>query len=422
MKYPKVRPVSAFPVELSEGQFICLQDPNHYLENLVFVSPETFSIIRFFDGNRSVQDIQEAYMRHYGIRVNTKEIQQIAEELDQYLLLESPTFFAHVKRLSDEFARLPVRRSTHKGAAYPEDITELRSQFDKYFMHPKGPGVLPDATHFKSESHLTKNSSLKAIMAPHIDIKAGGPAFAWAYHALAASDANLFIILGTSHVDMKNFFALTGKAFETTLGRVETDQGFVNALAEQVSYDPFEDELIHKTEHSIEFQVVFLQYLRDKMHRPRSSMRIVPILCGGDMYEAIMFNHPVDQVPQLEESINGLQRILRDHKKACVIASVDFSHVGLKYGHRNEPGPEKLAIVERTDRGLLTAMEQVDHEDFIAQLQRNRNVTQVCGYVPIYTMLRLLEGTKGKLLHYDRVEFGQGSYVSFASMMWKTEA
>ncbi len=419
MQYPKIRPISAFPVETSEGEFICLQDPNHYLEDSVFVSPEMFFVIRHFDGKHSFVEIQEAYMRHYGVLLYTKEIQQIVQELDQHLLLESPTFFAHLKRLRKEFARMSVRPPTHKGAAYPEDLAVLHRQFDTYFINAKGPGKIP--VHQPYASDRTKTSSLKAIMAPHIDIKTGGPTFAWAYHALETSEADLFIILGTSHVDMKNFLALTRKAFETPFGRIETDHGFVNGLADQVSYDPFEDELIHKSEHSIEFQVIFLQYLREKMRRTKTSMKIVPILCGGSMYEAIAYNRPVEQVPQLEESIRALQRVLRNYEKACVIASVDFSHVGLRYGHRKEPTPEKLAKVERIDRSLLAAMEEVDHESFVTQLQRNRNATQVCGFVPIYTMLRLLEGTQGELLHYDQAEFGQGSYVSFASMAWKTQ-
>jgi predicted class III extradiol MEMO1 family dioxygenase len=75
-------------------------------------------------------------------------------------------------------------------------------------------------------------------------------------------------------------------------------------------------------------------------------------------------------------------------------------------------------MVEETDRGLLAALERVDHQDFVTRLQQNRNATQVCGFVPIYTLLRLLEGTRGRLLHYDRTELSPGSFVSFASMMW----
>ena len=411
MEYPKIRPISIFPIELSDGKYICLQDPNRYLENPVVISPETFSVIQFFDGRHSFPDIQEAYLRQYGVLLFTEQIQHITEQLDQHLLLESQAFFEHLGRLRAEFARLAVRPPSHQGAAYAEDQAELTRQITNYFISPSGPGQLPDARHAESAG---QRSAIKAILAPHIDLAAGGPTFAWAYHALAASDADLFIILGTSHVEMQNFFALTKKPFETPFGRVETDQPFVAALAAQLSYNPFEDELIHKNEHSIEFQVVFLQYVYGA-----KPIKIVPILCGGLMHEAIALNQPLAQTPQLEESITSLNRLVQDHPNACVIASVDFSHIGLRYGDKSAPNAAILSKGEQVDRNLLTALANVAPEEFVAQLQHHRNATQVCGIAPMYTLLRLLEGTKGSLLHYDHAETGPGSIVTFASMVWE---
>jgi AmmeMemoRadiSam system protein B len=415
MQYPKLRPLSAFPVELSDGQYICLQDPDRHLEKPVVISPNTFFIIQFFDGQHSFVDIQEAYLRQYGTLLYTEQIQQIVDQLDNCFLLESPAFFEHLRKLREEFARLPVRPSSHQGTAYPDNSEKLASQLESYFTASEGPGHLSvhQTSSFDSASPI-KISTPKAIMAPHIDIEAGGPTFAWAYHALAGSDVELFIILGTAHVDMKNFFALTKKSFETPFGRMEIDQSFIEALADQLSYDPFEDELIHKNEHSIEFQVLFLQYLYGEQ-----PIKIVPILCGGSVHEMIALNHPLDQTPQFEESVTCLQRLFQAYPKACVIASVDFSHVGIRYGDRAGPNAETLKKVEHVDRNLLAAMENVAHEEFIAQLQQHRNATQICGVAPIYTLLRLLDGTKGTLLHYDRAETGPGSIVTFASMVWE---
>lgn len=406
MNYPKLRPISAVPLERPDGQYICLHDPNHYTDKMICISPETFFVIRCFDGQHSLRDIQDAFMRQFGSLLYTEQLQQIVSQLDELLFLESPAFSAHLRQLRREFARLPVRPSSHKGEAYPDNVIHLIKKLNSYFTSPKGPGTLPE-TSFHT-------SGIKAIMAPHIEFESGGAGFAWAYHVLAASDAERFIILGTSHVPMSNFFALTRKAFETPFGRLETDQAFVDTLAGQLSYDPFEDELIHKTEHSIEFQVVFLQYLFRQ--RP---ITIVPILCGGLMYEAIVHNEPLAQTPQLEESIRCLHGLVKASPKTCIIASVDFSHIGVNYGHKSRPDPATLRRVGQVDHTLLTAMKHVAHEDFATQLYRNQNATQVCGIVPMYTTLRLIEGTKGTLLHYDCVEFRPDSFVSFASMVWK---
>ncbi len=411
MNYPKIRPaISIYAVEEHDGQeLIYLHDQERYSEYVIGVPRETFAIVRFFDGNHSHTDIQERYKRKYGKWVTGEQIRQLVEELDHYLLLESPRFSLHLDGIKREFARLAVRPSSHQGSAYPEERQALTRTLDGYFRDAKGPGELrphPGAV------------PPKAIMAPHIDLKAGGPTFAWAYHALAASDAEVFVILGTSHVGMDNVFALTRKRFETPYRQVPTEQTFVNQLASELSYNPLDDELIHKSEHSIEFQVVFLQYFHDTLRRNHRPPHIVPILCGGEMLEAIVFNTPLEHVPQLEESITALKRVLSRYPNACVIASVDLSHIGPRYGDIQPPDQKKLDSAEHTDRALLKTLEQGDPQAFVTQLRKNRNKTNVCGIVPIYILLRLLEGSRGKLLHYDRTEFGKDSYVSFASMMW----
>ena len=409
MEYPKIRAVSPIPVELPEGKFIYLQDPNNYTSESVLLPPAIFSVVQFFNGKRSIEEIQRDYKQHYRTHVELEDIRQIVAHLDQCFLIESPAFEQHLQRLRREFAALPVRHSSHKGAAYPEDKQELIQQLDSYFLGSNGPGRLPEKC---------AETAPKAILAPHIDIKSGGPAFAWAYDALAASDADTFVILGTSHVEMKNFLALTRKSFETPFGAIESDQDFIDTFNKQISYDPFEDELIHKSEHSVEFQIVFLQYLQEKLGRAQNSVKIVPILCGGVMHEALYNNHPVQEVPQVEESIRALQSVLASRKKICVIASVDFSHIGVRYGDAETPDAGTLAAVERIDRHLLESLKQADHQGFIDQLQENCNASQVCGYAPMYTMMRLLNGAKGRLLRYDKTELSPGSFVSFASMMW----
>ena len=405
MRCPKLRLIDAFPVEISGEEYICLQDPHRYLEHPILVSHETFFVLQFFDGQHTVDDARQAFARRFGAELDAEQIEQIAMQLDDVKLLDSPAFSAYVHTLRADFGLLTVRPSSHQGAAYPDTPEALTQQLERYFIHAKGPGRLPSSNR--------QRASIQAIMAPHIDFEAGGPTFAWAYDALSVSEADLFVILGTSHVGMQNFFALTKKGFETPFGTLPTDRNFVEELAARLPYNPFEDELIHRAEHSIEFQVVFLQYVFQQ--RP---ITIVPILCGGGMAEAMYRQQPLADVPQLEESMTALHQVLQLYPNACLVASVDFSHIGVRYGHQAPPAPKTLAKVAELDRALLATMETAAHQAFAAQLYSTGNVTQICGIVPMYTMLRMLEGAQGKLLHYDCVELSAGSYVSFASMVW----
>ena len=87
------------------------------------------------------------------------------------------------------------------------------------------------------------------------------------------------MILGVAHQYCQRRFALTRKDFETPLGLVPTDREYVDQIAALAGRDLFEDELSHRTEHSIEFQVVFLQYVLGE-ERPvldrADSGRVVP--------------------------------------------------------------------------------------------------------------------------------------------------
>src|SRR5262249_8567206 len=116
------------------------------------------------------------------------------------------------------------------------------------------------------------------ILSPHIDFLRGGPTYTWAYKELVErSDARVFVILGVAHQYCRHRFALTRKDFETPLGLARTDLAFVDQVAERAGMHLFADELAPRTEHSVEFQVVFLQYLLGG----RRDFTIVPILVGS---------------------------------------------------------------------------------------------------------------------------------------------
>ena len=68
-------------------------------------------------------------------------------------------------------------------------------------------------------------------------------------------------------------FTLTRKHFQTPLGLAQTDQAYIDRLVAHYGDGLFDDELTaHLPEHSIELEVVFLQYLY-----PDSPFRIVPL-------------------------------------------------------------------------------------------------------------------------------------------------
>ncbi len=79
----------------------------------------------------------------------------------------------------------------------------------------------------------------------------------------------------TSHYGEPDRFGLTRKPFVTSFGEAKTDTRLVDELATGAPDSIRMEDYCHAIEHSIEFQVLFLQYL----YGP--NINILPILCGS---------------------------------------------------------------------------------------------------------------------------------------------
>jgi hypothetical protein len=208
-------------------------------------------------------------------------------------------------------------------------------------------------------------------------------------------------------------FALTRKHFETPWGVVETDQAFLADFEKECPLNFYEDEFVHKTEHSIELQLVFLQALRPK----EKPFRIVPILCGS-FHEAIVRDLSPLDLPGVREFLESVRKAKAgSSREICVLASADLAHVGIRFGDPEPPNPMSLQILADEDQRMLEPVRNLDREGFFAFLRREKDRRKICGSSSIYTLLNLINSRKGKLLKYDQsVEPNSQSVVTFASM------
>ena len=404
MNCPKLRSVEAFPVNLNGQRLICLRDPYNFSEKVVFLPPPAFFVVSLLDGRHSLLDIQEAFMRRFGEILFNENIEQLLRELEGNYLLEGPAFQQRKQQVEEEFRLSNLRLASHAGLSYPKEAGEIRKQLETFFADRRGPGL---------PGPLTQEPPLRGLISPHIDLRSGGPCYAWGYRQLAERQSpDLFVILGTGH-SLLSPFALTRKDFETPLGVVETEQPFVDHLAESGGEDLFAGEFAHRGEHTIEFQLLFLQYLLGS----RGGFRIVPVLCGS-FHSFLMSSQSPGSDPGIGRFLGALAReILNYPGKVCVIASVDLSHVGPRYGDPEPPSPGFLEEVEREDRRLLAKVEEGDAEWFFDCSRQVQDRYRVCGVSAIYSMLKVLGKIRGRLLRYDRSVVDQeNSTVSYASV------
>jgi AmmeMemoRadiSam system protein B len=240
---------------------------------------------------------------------------------------------------------------------------------------------------------------VRGVIAPHIDFHRGGPAYAWAYRDVAERcDADLFVVFGTCHAGMEHPFALTRKDFDTPLGAVPVDRDFVDALAGRAGQDCFGSELAHRTEHSIEFQAVFLQYLRGG----RRPFTLVPVLTSF-AHEALARGIGVEDDPRVPRFLEAVaETAAASGRRVAYVSGADLAHVGPRFGDAGPVSPAALARVAREDRAMLDPVAGGDAPGFFASVAADGDRRRICGLSPIYSLLRVLPGARGDLRHYGQ--------------------
>jgi AmmeMemoRadiSam system protein B len=398
MDYPKLRPVEALP---TQENMICLRDPQGFSDKLLLIPPALFYVVSMFDGTHSVLDIQAAYTSRFGELLFSEKVREIIEQLDDALFLDSERFQQARLQAVEQFRSAELRQATHAGVSYEANPEKLEQQLEALFAEPDGPG-LPETAH--------PSGRLRALIAPHIDLRRGGHCFAWSYAELAReSRARTFVILGIAHVPTKHPFVLTAKDFQTPFGRVTTDGAFLKQLGEHCRTDFYEDEFCHRSEHSIEFQILFLQYL----YRNEDNLRIVPILCS--LPPELYLGAAISEHSEVEEFVEALGNTLEQvDSEICCIAAVDLSHIGQRFGQNITLSPQLLQEVERDDRAMIDRIVKLDEEAFFRGIQQEQDRRNVCGVPAIYALLRVVQAEEGRLLRYEQaVDQAAQSVVSF---------
>ena len=403
--YPKVRPVEAVPMEVDDRTCMYLRDPLGYASQGILLPYPAFFVVSLLDGQHSVIDIQGAFARQFREVLPEEAVRDLIEQLDKLYYLEGDRFTGFAREVETRFLAADVRPLAHAGTCYDPDPDRFREQLAGYFTDPSGPG-LPQGQR--------DGPKLRAIIAPHIDLRVGGPCYAWAYRELAErSDAEVFVLLGTSHAGGSHPFILTAKDFETPFGAIRSDRPFIERLSQDYRHELSREEILHRTEHSLEFQALFLQYVLGAK-RP---FTIVPILVSS-LHHMIERGQPPIEDPAIGEFVEALRRtIAEDHRPICLVAGVDFAHVGHKFGDAEGLDPNFLSWVEAEDRLLIATLESGNRDGFFNEIAKNRDRRRICGFSPIYTLLSAIPGSRGRLLNYARSDDPQTqSAVSFASV------
>lgn len=405
---PKLRSSIDAQIDSQDPSFIYLFDAARISRQVLRMKREAAGLLQLFNGQQTLRDMQTILLQHGAGLVPLELLQHLAETLDGAWFLEGPRLEAKFA----EFLSAPIREPACIGS-YEAEPVALRQQLHGLFIHERGPGAPETNGH-------PRTNSLRGALIPHIDYQRGGPTFAWGFKELVERcDATVFVIIGTAHYSPKRF-TLTRKDFRTPLGIAETDKAYIDRIVEVYGNRAFEDEVgAHMTEHSIELQVVLLQYCLEN----RRPFRIVP-LAVGSFHDCILTGTPPHEKEDIYLMIQALRKAEADSgEKVCYISSGDLAHIGPKFGDQEPVGEPILDHSRKQDHVLLHRLAAGDHRGFFDTVLREQDSRRICGFPPTYTLMAVLQPKEGKLLHYDQYVEPRGhESVSFASLTFYKQA
>jgi len=398
---PRLRPIETIFVPHQEHvHALVLRDVEGIAPSAVSLPGSLAAIVLRFDGRRTLAQIAVEASRATGRHIDAELVGQLARELDAAYMLDTPRFHARKREAIRAFRVANVREAAHAGSAYYDDAAEL-CRFIESNCLAKAPA-------------RTQTGSILGLCAPHMDLWRAAIGYGHAYRALGEAlddSVDTFVLLGTSHALMRRPFAVCSKIFATPLGELDVDHAAIRELESASRFDVHEDEYLHKTEHSLEFQAVFLRHALGA--RPA---RIIPILCGLGEAQASARDPARD--PEAESFLRALQRVVEHRRgRVLVVTGADLAHVGPRFGDARPLDERERAALEQRDAESIALALQRDAHGFFAHVSADLETRRVCGLGPIYTMLRVLPESRGEKLHYAQsIDANEGSIVSHASI------
>ncbi len=407
-EFPKLRPLILIPVSDGQREVVLVQDPLGVVQGQPVLGIEALGLLQLFDGATALNDITAAVMRESKDLRVANMIRDFVSKVDRLLMLDSPRFHRAWQEIRDAYHPLEIRQAVFEGRSYPAEPEVLERFLDEHYTaasESSPPG-----------STAPRKGPPRALLAPHLDPRRAGKAMALAYRELDPADAEReplrIVVFGTGHTMFADLFALTRKHFETPLGRLECDTAFVDAVAGRLGEAAYQSEIVHREEHSIEFQAVYLKHrFRDR------KVTLVPILCGG-------FHSLLDagQTPRDSPEFEALIAAVRDTERECsgrtiYVAGIDLSHLGPRFGDPTADDRVR-GEAEGVDRAALEAARRGDADGWFQAIAAQDDATRICGLAPTYAMLRCASPGEGRLIHYERSDEPDSSFVSIAAAVW----
>lgn len=379
---------------------LLLQDPMGIADGPILLHVDMVDILQACDGTTTYAQLA----RDADVAIDGAEMLRLRSFIGQLSVLGfmDDARFADLQATHEAaFGGNDVREPVCAGSSYPTDANELAV----FLADMLGPaGTAADAP-----------TTARGALVPHLDFRVAPHVYGPAFAPLRGSDADLIVLLGTSHYWWQHPFILTAKHFRTPLGTLETDHHLVERLRTAWSdIDPSlvaPTDLAHRPEHALEYHVLGVQHLLG--HRP---VRILPILVSGS------WTGESDEqgAGLIRRAMDALRAIVNEHeRRAFWLVSGDLAHVGRKFGDAAD-AESMMDDVRSADDRLLEHLQAADPDAWYAAIRAMDDRYRICGQAPVYAALHAFRPDRGRLTAYDVWhEAETASAVTVAGISWE---
>lgn len=395
------RDIEIIPVKNNGDSYIYFHDNFGYATPDFALDSKAATVLSLLDGRKSIQDLSP----YFGEEVNSDRLLKYIQFLDENRLLHSSHLKEYSEYVEQQYESSDVHKPVAAGFSYPSDPEELVPYLDKAF------------------STITRNGSvekqsIKALYAPHIDLRVGMSSYVSAFSAIKDIKPKRVVILATSHYSglyadtyHNEPFIITGKDFELPLGTIKSDKRAINRITRKTSKIGLTTkDRAHRIEHSIELHLLFLSYLWDHDYK------IVPILVSS--LDDLFYMENGYRSEQVEAFGDLLYEEFGEDHDTFFLISGDLAHFGKKFGDQ-QPAQEFVDEVENYDNLFLQYAEQGAEDDLLELLKKQYDPYRICGFPPLYTFLKSMPDLQGKILSYELWdEQERESAVTFGSILF----
>lgn len=309
------------------------------------ISQRLAPILALLDGSYDEKSLAAELDDQLGEPVDRAWLARLVAELDELLLIDSPTFREREAAAAAQFEAHSVRPPAFAGRSYAAQPELLNPYLRNLVQRGEALLTAPSDRKYRPEE-------VRGVVVPHIDFNRGGPEEALAFLPLVDNVAqtgrpyDTLVVLGIAHAGVRYPFCATTKDYETPLGTAACDREFLQDLQDKLGPQLIAEQIKHANEHSVEFVAVFAQYF-PQLQRSQ----LVPIICGG-FWEPMREGYSPCEDTQIGPFITALREVTAQHeakgKKIGFIASVDGGPCGLQFRRRH---PARRVATERNPAG-----------------------------------------------------------------------